>query len=125
MIYLDTEDLLHIAGRVLGAPPQVRDLGLLGSSAYRPQTEAFGYEPYPTLHDKMAALLVSLTMNHALIDGNKRLALAAAWTMCEINIGRRPDLTNDQQYDLVMGVALGTFDVPEVAAALHAAGITE
>jgi hypothetical protein len=32
-------------------------MSLLGSSAYRPQTEAFGHEPYPTLPEKVAALV--------------------------------------------------------------------
>ena len=36
MIGLDTDDLLHIAERTLGAPAELRDLGLLESAAARP-----------------------------------------------------------------------------------------
>jgi death-on-curing protein len=124
VIYLDAEDLADIAGDIL-APQQVviRDLGLLSMSAHRPQTEVFGYEPYPSIADKAAALLVSLTMNHPLQDGNKRLALAAAWVFCGLNCQRQPDMTNDAAYELVMAVAKGEFDVPEVSAALRDAGI--
>jgi death-on-curing family protein len=55
---------------------------------------------------KAAALLHSLARNHALIDGNKRLGLAAVIAFYGLN-GRGLTLTNDQAYDLVMKVAAG------------------
>lgn len=123
LLYLDVEDLLHIATRTLGQVPQVRDLGLLGASAARPQTNVFGHEPYKTLADKAAALLVSICMNHALIDGNKRLAWAAAVSFMLINGSALPELNNDEAYDLVMGVATGNLEWQDVAAAFCEAGI--
>ena len=77
-VYLDLDDLVEIAQLVLESPPRVRDYGLLSSSVARPATVAFGHEAYPEVWEKAAALLHSLCMNHALIDGNKRLAWAAA-----------------------------------------------
>jgi death on curing protein len=56
----------------------VRDLGLLDSAAHRPRASAFGEDAYPTLHDKAAVLLEGIVRNRALVDGNKRLAWAAA-----------------------------------------------
>jgi death-on-curing protein len=123
MIYLDVEDLIRIAERATGGPVKVRDLGLLGSAAFRPQQVAFGFEPYPSLAEKAAALLCSLAMNHALVDGNKRLALAASFTFCAINCGRLPAMTNDQAYDLIIAVCEHKLDVKDVAEALVAAGI--
>jgi death-on-curing protein len=124
VIYLDEEDLVYIAQLVMADQEVViRDVGLLGMSAHRPQTNVFGYEPYLTVAEKAAALLVSITMNRALQDGNKRLALAAAWSFCGLNCGRQPDMTNDDAYELVMGVARGELDVKEVTEALSAAGI--
>ena len=76
MIYLDADDLLHIAQRVLGTP-ELRDVGLLESATARPAAAYGGEEAYPTVHLKAAALLHSLAGNHPLVDGNKRLALAA------------------------------------------------
>jgi death on curing protein len=68
-----------------------------------------------------AALLHLLARNHALIDGNKRLGLAAAIAFYGLN-GRRLTLTNDQAYDLVMKVAAGELDqVEEIAAILQVA----
>lgn len=124
MIYLDVEDLVRIATLLLDPqPPIVRDLGLLSMAAHRPQTQAFGFEPYPTVPEKAAALLVSICMNHPLQDGNKRLALAAAWAFCDLNVNRKPAMNNDEAYALVMGVATGELDVKEVAEALRKAGI--
>jgi len=47
--------------------------------------------------------------NHALIDGNKRLALAATIAFLGIN-GRRLTLSNDQTYELIIEVATGKLD---------------
>ena len=63
MIYLTLPELLHVAERTLGP----------------------GYA-------KAAALLHSIARNHALIDGNKRLALAAVIAFYGLN-GRRLTLT--------------------------------
>jgi death-on-curing protein len=123
VIYLDVEDLVRIADRVTGGTAQVRDMGLLGSSAHRPRTNVFGHEPYPTLADKAAALMVSLTMNHALIDGNKRLALGAGLTFIYINTGVYPDISEDEQYELVMGIAAGELELTDVADILRNAGV--
>jgi len=83
--------------------------------------ESFGQDAYPSLDTKAAALLHSVTRNRALIDGNKRLGLAATIAFYGLN-GRRLTLTNDQAYDLVMNVASGELDqVAEIAALLQAA----
>lgn len=116
MIYLSVEDLVLVAERVI-APNLIRDQGLLSSAAARPQASAFGEDAYSRLPEKAAALLHSVAMNHALIDGNKRLALAAAIAFLGLN-GWRLTLTNDAAYDLVIAVASGAIrDVATIAAA--------
>ena len=120
MTYLDLDDLLHIARRTLGAV-EVRDLGLLASAADRPRASAFGEDAYPTVHLKAAALLPSLTRNHPLVDGNKRLGLAAVLAFLGVN-GLRLTLDNDGAYDLVIAVATGELDeVSAIAGRLEAA----
>ena len=109
MIFLDLEALLHVAERTLGMPAVVRDHGLLESALGRPRATAFGADAYPGIHDKAAALLHSLARNHALVDGNKRLALAATIAFDGMN-GLRLTLSNDEAYDLVMSVATGDLD---------------
>jgi death-on-curing protein len=120
VIYLDLEDLLLIAGRVVDGDVQVRDVGLLESAAHRPRTTVFSSDAYPTLHEKAAALLHSIVSNHALVDGNKRLGLASAIAFLGIN-GWKLTLTNDEAYELVMAVASGDLtDVEGIANALVA-----
>jgi death-on-curing protein len=109
VIYLDVADLIYIAERATGVPAEVRDIGLLESAAARPQSSAFGADAYPTIHEKAAALLHSIVRNHALVDGNKRLGLAATVAFYGLN-GMRLTMTNDQAYDFVMSVASGVMD---------------
>jgi death-on-curing protein len=116
VIYLTLPELLHVAERALGGEPLVRDIGLVESALARPQATAFGADAYPDLDAKAAALLHSLARNRALVDGNKRLALAGAIAFYGVN-GRRLTLSNDEAYDLVMAVADGTLDAVEQIAA--------
>jgi death-on-curing protein len=96
-------------------------MGLLESALARPQASAFGEDAYPTLDEKAGALLHSLARNHALVDGNKRLALAGLLVFYGMN-GRRLTLTNDEAYDVVIDVASGQLDdVPAIAERLAAA----
>ena len=115
MIYLDLDDLLHVAARTLDEV-QVRDAGLLESALARPRSTAFGADAYPSIHGKAAALLHSVARNHALVDGNKRLALAATIAYYGLN-GFRLTLSNDEAYELVMAVAAGQLDDVDVIAA--------
>jgi death on curing protein len=115
VIYLTLPELIHVAERTLGTEVPVRDSGLLQSALARPQATAFGTHAYPSLEEKAAALLHSLARNHALVDGNKRLALAATIAFLGVN-GRRLTLTNDEAYELVMSVAAGELDdIAEIA----------
>ena len=109
MIFLDLDLLLHTAEHALGSAPVVRDYGLLESALGRPQATAFGEDAYSGIHEKAAALLHSLAGNRALVDGNKRLALAATIAFYGMN-GVRLTLTNDEAYRLVMSVATGELD---------------
>jgi death-on-curing protein len=112
VIYLTLPELLHVAELALGSEPLVRDIGLLESAVARPQASAFGSDAYPDLDAKAAALLHSLARNRGLVDGNKRLALAATIAFYGVN-GRRLALSNDEAYELVVAVAAGTLDAVE------------
>lgn len=118
MIYLTEEQILAIAGRVM---PEVlvRDHGLISSAVARPRSSAFGEDAYPDLETKAAALLQSLVRNHALIDGNKQLSLAATIAFLGVN-GRRLTLSEDEAYDVIIAAATGQLgEVDEIAAVLR------
>lgn len=118
MIYLTLAELIRVAERAIDGEVVVRDFGLLESALGRPRATVFGGDAYPTLDLKAAALLHSLAGNHALVDGNKRLALAGVLAFYGMN-GRRLMLTNDAAYELVMRVAKGDVDsVADIAALL-------
>lgn len=120
MIFLDVEEILHIATRVLDGDVAVRDGGLLASAAARPEASVFGQDAYATVHTKAAALLHSIVNNHALVDGNKRLGLACTIAFLGMN-GWRLTLSNDEAYDLVIAVASSQLtEVDDIADVLAA-----
>ena len=105
--YLTAEDLLILAEAVLTHPPVVRDPGLLAAAAARPSTVVFGQVAYPSLFGKAAALLFSVCQNHTLLDGNKRLAWAAAVTFLALNGVPVPDIDVDAAELFMLSVADG------------------
>jgi death-on-curing protein len=117
--YLDTDDLVDLASGLLGVPPPIRDLGLLGSAAARPQATAFGEDAYPDLWTKAAALLQSILKNHALVDGNKRLGWLATAVFLEINGAEVTHVSNDAVYDFVIAITTGHHEVAEIDAQLQ------
>jgi death-on-curing protein len=117
--YLDLDDLIDLARALLGKPPPIRDIGLLGSAVARPQTTLLGEDAYPDLMTKAAALLQSIVNNHAMVDGNKRLGWLATAVFLEINGTNASRAHNDDVYDLVMHVASTNPPLDEIAARLQ------
>ena len=113
--YLSLEDLLTLAGD-LGVGP-VRDLGLLGAAAHRPQVELYGEQAYRDLDTKAAVLLESVVRNHALVDGNMRLGWLATVVFYGLN-DVTLDAPDDDAYELVMAVGRSEPTVEAVARAL-------
>jgi death-on-curing protein len=60
----------------------------------------------------------SLARNHALVDGNKRLAWAAARVFCLLN-GHDLTFSVDEAETMVVAVASGELDVPDLAKAIE------
>jgi death-on-curing protein len=116
--HLTVEDLVDIAHGVIGEVV-IRDWGLLASAAARPQTSAFGEAAYPSFAEQAAALMHSIARNHALADGNKRLAWAATRVFCLLN-GRDIVFPVDDAERLVVAVASGELEVAELAEAINA-----
>jgi death-on-curing protein len=117
--YLDLDDLLLIGRDAVGGEVVVRDYGLLESALARAQTTVFGADAYPDVPAKAAALLHSLARNHALVDGNKRLAWLATYVFLDIN-GCRVTATDDEVVAFVLAVAAGQLDdVVPIAARLR------
>jgi death on curing protein len=117
--YLDLDDVVELARAIMGEPPPIRDIGLLGSAVARPQTTLLGQDAYPDVSTKAAALLQSIVNNHALIDGNKRLGWLATAVFLEINGASVVDARNDDVYELVLNVAANSPTLEQIAAELR------
>ena len=80
--------------------------GLLSSSLARPMPY-FGEDRYPTIADKAAALMWSITLNHPFNDGNKRAALTTAFVFIVAN-GHAILVDQDEAVEMCLRVAANT-----------------
>jgi death on curing protein len=74
--YLTVAEVYRMQHRLIelfGGLHGVRDKGAVEAAVFRPQT---GY--YNSLEEEATALMESLANNHGFLDGNKRIAFAAA-----------------------------------------------
>ena len=83
----------------------VRDGGLLESALARPQQLA-KYEPDATIRQLAAVLGWRLLKNHAFLDGNKRIGLAALITFLKLN-GHYLTCSEVEETDRVLRAAGG------------------
>lgn len=117
---MDVNDVVQIAEITLGGPVAVRDYGLIQSAIGRPQGTVFGVDAYPTLLEKAAALLHSVSSNHGLVDGNKRTGWACTIVFLEINgLYLLEPLDEDAAEDLVLAVAQSQLANEEIAERLN------
>lgn len=107
--YLTVTDVLGMHTALMqryGGAPGVRDPGALEAALFRPQT---GY--YDDIVAEAAALMESLAINHPFVDGNKRIAFAAADVFLRIN-GWRLQRSPSQIYaEMMQMLESGTFDI--------------
>lgn len=117
--YLDLHDLIEIGKSLIGNF-RIRDKGLLESAVMRPQTTIYGEDAYPTFEEKVASIIHSLARNHALIDGNKRIAWSAGRIFCLMN-GRDLKMPIDDAEKLILDIATGDIDIAEITEILKKA----
>src|SRR5437879_12596154 len=106
-VYLTVGEVLQIHHQLIkdyGGTHGVRDKGLLESAVFRPQ---MGY--YNNVAEEAAALMESLANNHPFLDGNKRVAFAAAHTFLLVN-GFDIEVASLTAYEFMMkSIARGEF----------------
>lgn len=111
--YLSVEEALELHQMLIdqfGGSPGVRDLGLVESAIHRPKS---GY--YETLSIQAAALLHSFALNHAFIDGNKRMAFSAAAVFLSANGYRLELAADDGEYFIVQKIIQDKIDLEAIA----------
>lgn len=121
MPFLTLEEVLAAHARVksiplANAPDHVHRMDLLESALARPRNAA-AYEA-ADLATQAATLLWGIVRDHPFRDGNKRTALIATLAFLDVN-DRAVEMTNDQKFDLVVGVANAQLTVEDVARAIR------
>lgn len=107
--YLTVADVLGMHTVLMqryGGAPGVRDPGALEAALFRPQT---GY--YEDIVAEAAALMESLAINHPFLDGNKRIAFAAADVFLRINGWRLQRSPMQIHAEMIQMFEAGTFDL--------------
>ena len=116
--YLTVADVLGMHTVLIqryGGAPGVRDPGALESALFRPQT---GY--YEDIVAEAAALLESLAINHPFVDGNKRIAFAAADVFLRNNGWRLQRSPMQIHAEMLQMFEAGTFDIANLEPWLRA-----
>ena len=107
--------LLHqLITQATGGSEGVRDIGLLDSALESIYATFDGQELYPTKEEKAARLGYSLISNHAFVDGNKRIGVAALLLILRKN-GVNLAYTQEELIRLGLDMATNRIDVQEVA----------
>ena len=113
MRYLTLAEALTIAEAVTGIDAatlaRVSRLELLDSALHAPQAGFGEVEFYPKFVDKAAVLVVRIARNHALLDGNKRLAWAALNMFLTLN-GHVLRVASDDAVETILAIAAGEMD---------------
>ncbi len=116
-VFLNVAAVMRIHQQVIardGGDSGLRDVGLLESAVAQPIAMFGGSFLHRDLAEMAAAYLYHLAMNHAFVDGNKRVAAAAAGVFIDLNGGQ---LTcSEAEFEgVVLAVARGEFDKERVA----------
>jgi death-on-curing protein len=113
--WLEAADIAAIHREVIaefGGPPGLRDQGLLESAAARPKHLA-AYGP-ASAFELAAAYAFGLARNHPFVDGNKRVALIAAFTFLLLN-GWEVQAEETAAVLVFVDLAAGKLDEKELA----------
>lgn len=88
MILLTVEEIIALHDKLIertGGSHGLRDQSLLESAVYSAMSSFADNEAYPTVEEKAARLMFSITNNHAFVDGNKRIGLFVMLMTLQLN----------------------------------------
>jgi death-on-curing protein len=114
--FLTLSEILHILEdqiRNYGGTYGVRDINLLSSAIYVPQSGFNGEYLHKTIPAMAAAYTFHICQNHPFIDGNKRVALASSLVFLDIN-QYTFNCKDETLYNEIMAVAKGEIKKEEL-----------
>lgn len=115
--FLNIQQVLVIHESIIenyGGRQGIRDLALLESAIYRPQTIFEGEFLYEDLYEMASVLSTSIILNHPFIDGNKRTGIALILVFLEIN-GIILNAKVDDLVNLALNIATKKWDIKQTA----------
>jgi len=108
-VLLILEDQIRNYGGLYG----VRDMNLLSSAIYMPESSFDGKYLHETIPAMAAAYAYHLCQNHPFMDGNKRAALASSLVFLDIN-GYELNCKDEILYNKIMDLAKGELKKAEL-----------
>jgi death on curing protein len=118
ILFPTLEEALELHGYLIeryGGSEGIRDLGLLESALYRPQS---GH--YENIIQMAAALMESLLINHPFVDGNKRMAFGLTDIFLRMN-GWKIKVSSKIAYRFLVKTIQGSdFRMPKIEKWLRA-----
>ena len=108
-VLLILEDQIRNYGGAYG----VKDLNLLSSAIYMPESSFEGKYLHESIPAMASAYTYHLCQNHPFIDGNKRVSLASSLVFLDIN-GYEFNCNEEVLYNEIMNVAKGEIKKDEL-----------
>ena len=116
MILLTVEEVIALHDKLIertGGSQGLRDQSLLESAVYSAMSAFGDSEAYPTVEEKAARLMFSLTNNHAFVDGNKRIGVFTILMTLQLN-NIKINYTQAELISLGLSVADGKTEYVEI-----------
>ena len=116
MILLTVEEISDLHDKLIertGGSHGLRDQSLLESAVYSAMSGFGDNEAYPSVEEKAARLMFSLTNNHAFVDGNKRIGVLTMLMTLQLN-NVKIKYTQTELISLVLSVAEGKTEYIEI-----------
>lgn len=114
--FLELEDILELHEHQIthyGGSMGIRDMGLLISAVQMPKASFGGEFLHEDIVTMASAYLYHLVQNHAFVDGNKRVGLAAALAFLSYN-NHELVADEDELTEFVLNVAQGKVGKSEI-----------
>ena len=116
MILLTVEEISALHDKLIektGGSYGLRDQSLLESAVYGAMSGFGDNEAYPSVEEKAARLMFSLTNNHAFVDGNKRIGVFTMLMTLQLN-NVKINYTQAELISLGLSVADGKTDYVKI-----------
>ena len=113
---IDIHDVIRIQELLIdnfGGSKGIRDWGLLESAISRPFQTFDMVDLYSNPIEKAAALIESILINHAFVDGNKRIGYVLMRLLL-MEFGFDIIATEEEKYDFVIKIAEGKYHHTEI-----------